>query len=296
MNIPECAKVLSQSFRKNVADGLNKKRTTPPKLRSQQHQQMDSIPNSQNGDNNQFYFSKPIVKIIKLLSPLRNLIADSNSYQLWYLIGWATLCMFVAIYLPLLLLMVIAPYIISNFSKIKLFISDCFKRIALWANFNKVARVILAIFIAIFGEVLVLKYYPKSPLIKSAIEWASSIDLLLALLVLCASGFIIGFVSELYSLWKKDSKEINITLSILGAVSSFVSLCCARWIFFNLTSIEPNAFYRSLIIFSVIIGIVLWIIFGIFILSVVYFLTVFIQMLTIPFNPAIYIPLIRNNT
>ena len=34
MNIPECVKVLSQSFRKNAADGLNKSRTTPPKLHS----------------------------------------------------------------------------------------------------------------------------------------------------------------------------------------------------------------------------------------------------------------------
>ena len=51
MNIPECVKVLSQSFRKNAADGLNKSRTIPPKLRSQQHQQMDLISNSQNGDN-----------------------------------------------------------------------------------------------------------------------------------------------------------------------------------------------------------------------------------------------------
>lgn len=301
MNIAKCVMVLSQSFRKNTADGLNKSGTKLPKLYSQQHQQMDSISNSQNGDRGQSYFFKPTVKIIKFLSPLRNLIADSNSYQLWYLFGWATLCLIIAVYLPLLLVLlviviVIAPYIISNSHKIKLFITDCLKRIALWVNLNKIARIILAFLILIFGEILVLKYYPRSPFIESLIQWISSINWVLALLILCVSSFIIGFAVETYLIWKKDSKEINITLSILGAVSSFASLCCARWIFVYITGLEPTTFSRSLIILSAIIGIVLWILFSILILSLIYFLTVFIQTLTLPFNPSIYIPLIRNNT
>lgn len=257
---------------------------------------MDSTSNSQNGDDSQSYFSKPTVKIIKLLSPLRNLIADSNSYQLLYLLGWAALCLIVTIYLPLLLLIVIAPYILSNYHKVKLFITDCFKRIASWTNFNKVARLILALCIVIFGEVFVLKYCPKSPFIKLVIDWISSIDWFIALLILCASSFIIGFVREIYLTWKKDSKEINITLSIFGAVSSFVSLCCARWIYFSLTYIEPNIFSKSLIIFSTIIGIALWIIFSIFIFSLINFIIVVAQTITILLNPAIYISLIRNNT
>ena len=51
-----------------------------------------------------------------------------------------------------------------------------------------------------------------------------------------------------------------------------------------------------MIIFSVIIGIVLWILFSILVLSLIYSLTVLIQTLTLPFNPSIYISVIRNNT
>lgn len=62
MNIAKCVMVLSQSFRKNTADGLNKSGTKLPKLYSQQHQQMDSISNSQNGDRGQSYFLNPLSK------------------------------------------------------------------------------------------------------------------------------------------------------------------------------------------------------------------------------------------
>lgn len=71
MNIVECVTVFSHSFRKNVAYGLNKDKTI---LHSQQSQKMDLILGSQNKDFNQSYFLNPITKIIRLLSPLRNLL------------------------------------------------------------------------------------------------------------------------------------------------------------------------------------------------------------------------------
>ena len=55
MNIAKGVMVLSQFFRKNAVDGLNKSKTTPPKLHSQQHQQMDSISNSQKKRSKSFF-------------------------------------------------------------------------------------------------------------------------------------------------------------------------------------------------------------------------------------------------
>ncbi len=90
MNIAKCVMVLSQSFRKNTADGLNKSGTKPPKLYSQQHQQMDSISNSQEKRSKSF-FEILITKIKWLLRPFRNKVANSNPYQRWYIFGWVTI-------------------------------------------------------------------------------------------------------------------------------------------------------------------------------------------------------------
>lgn len=94
MNIPKCLEVLSQSFRKNAANRLNKSRTTLSKLHSQQHQQIYSISDSQKKRNKSF-FEVLITKVKWSLRPFRNKVANSNLHQRCYIFGWfAIICAF----------------------------------------------------------------------------------------------------------------------------------------------------------------------------------------------------------
>ena len=178
----------------------------------------------------------------------------------------------------------------------RLFFFNCFKQIIVWANFNNISRLVAASLIIVFGKYLVIQYYLKTPFVKFTIKWISSIDWLLAFLIISIFSFIIGFVIEIYSIWETGSKKINITLKTLGIIAPFISSYFARWIIVYLIGLEPATFSRSLIIFSVIIGILFWILLSILVLSLIYLLTVFIQILTLSFNPIFYISLIRNNT
>lgn len=79
-------------------------------------------------------------------------------------------------------------------------------------------------------------------------------------------------------------------------ISPFISSYFARCIIVYTTGLEPAIFSGSLIIFSIIIAIVFWSCLSILVLSAIYFLILFIQMLTVAFNSILYSGLIRNNT
>ncbi len=258
-----------------------------------------SLISVQNKKKTKSFFEKAHIKIKWSLRFLRNTISDSNLYQVWYLFGCliSLIVVFFAliIYSPLTVAISIAVITILTIIKEKSFFIQSLNEFNDWINFNRVFRMILAILIIVFGEYILLKYYPIPLWINILIKYLSSNWFNIISFVVIVS-FSIGFVIEIYFVWKNDSKLLNIILKILGAISSFISLYFARWIIIDVTGVEPFTFSKALVIFTVLIGIVFWLGISILTCSLIYFLTALWQMLIIISRLTIFSNFeIRNN-
>jgi hypothetical protein len=75
--------------------------------------------------------------------------------------------------------------------------------------------------------------------------------------------------------WKEKEKIFKPFLSLVAAISSFVSISLSRWVIIYCVGIEPELFSTSSILFSVVFGILIWIFVSIVVLLSIYFLTLF---------------------
>lgn len=142
--------------------------------------------------------------------------------------------------------------------------------------------VLILIFILSTGLLILHQYSPSfSNIISFCIE---AIIFLKCVFLLNLVSFIVGLVIEAYFIYTKDSKLLSITLSILGALSSFISLYFARWIIVIITGLEPATFSRALIILSIPIALVFWLCLSVLILSLVYYLSLISLILGIFLN------------
>ena len=110
-------------------------------------------------------------------------------------------------------------------------------------------------------------------------------------------AFVLGFIIDTYLFWKKERKSLKKVLSILGLILSPISLYFARCIFVDITRLEPSNISRALITLSLITEGTLWLSVSIVVLLLIYCLTLFLQIMSVPFKLWILIPwiVIRNN-
>jgi hypothetical protein len=234
-----------------------------------------------NNKDKKTYIKKLNIKIRLRLKTLRNFVANSSIINRYYLLGW--IAFFIDSLLRLIekapiiactvLFLTIFLFIIKN----KNLVLDGVKEIYNWINFFKILR----IFLSLFSFILIIKYYKYYVLFLSRYSNHLYYDFLINyyhefnLINFSCIVFITCFVIEGFLFWKEKEKIFKPFLSLVAAVSSFVSVSLSRWVIIYCVGIEPELFSTSSILFSVVFGILIWIFVSIAVLLSIYFLTLF---------------------
>lgn len=218
-----CRYLKSFCYQTNVTNSSNpEKFDTKEKI----SKTMNPVFDSPNTAQSKSFFEKTNIQIKWSLRPLRNLISNSNLYQRLYLLGWFVclidILLALIIYLPLTLGISIFLASILIVIKYQSFLVECLKEISNWISITKFLRIVFTFFIIIVGEYLVLKYYPIPSWINISLEYINSFGWLNSVSLVGIAIFSIGFGIDIYSVWAKGSKLINITIAILGAIVSFL--------------------------------------------------------------------------
>jgi hypothetical protein len=108
--------------------------------------------------------------------------------------------------------------------------------------------------------------------------------LFLATLVCSIVLFICGFIYEFFLLYKDHKVILKPLLSLLAAITSFVSIFLARWVIIYFTGIEPESPSTASIIFSLAIEICILFSICTVVLFGFYFLSICLSILLLPFS------------
>ncbi len=232
-----------------------------------------------NNKHEKTYIKKLNTKIRSRLKSLRNFVANSSIINRYYILGW--IAFFIDSLLRLIekvpiiactvLFLTIFLFIIKN----KDFVLDGVKEIYNWIDLFKILR----IFLFLLSFILIIKYYKYYVLFLSRYSNHSYYDFLIKyyhefnLTNFSCIIFITCFAIEGFLFWKEKEKIFKPFLSLVAAISSFLSVSLSRWVIIYCVGIEPELFSTSSILFSVVFGILIWIFISIVVLLSIYFLT-----------------------
>lgn len=243
---------------------------------------MKSVLDLSNKNNDNSFYKKVSSQLNLFFTRIKNFISNCHIYQRLYLLGNFTSAISILyallIYFPFVLVITTLGVILLSIYKNNHKSIQSLKNVKKWITFNRLIRLIFALMILIIGEYLVLKYYPIPSEIKYIVKYINSFGWLNFLSLVGMCSFSAGFLLEIYYLWDKRNKIVDKAIYTLGAISSFLSLYLARCIIVFSTGLEPATFSRASIIFSLIIGVVCWLILSTLLLSSIYVWTLFSQM------------------
>lgn len=235
---------------------------------------------------NRTFTEESVIRIKWSLHSFRNYISNSNLTKRIYIFAWILL-----ILCFLFLIFIINPEISSALFLLILSLvlfknkNFCFKAIK---NSTESINILNLIF-GVFVFFLVILYY-KNLLNEKLIKNGLAIVLISSLTLFSASFFMEG-----YFFYKNKKDIIKPIISLLAAITSFISLFTSRKVVSYYTGVESSLFSTSTVILTISAAIFIWAALSSLILWCIYFFSLFISTILTPFLSFFYsAPILRN--
>lgn len=241
---------------------------------------------SKENNREKTYLDKVNTKIKWKLRHFRNFIADATPIQRPYIFGW--LMVLIALFLALLakvpivifvasIITIAVAFLIKNISFVTRKIQEIFDYLDVRKSLT--LAFVLCIYV-IIGYYALYKNDSFSPTLINL-----AIGIIVGIAVCC---FIFGFAYEVFLLWDSKKEVFKSIFSLLAAGTSFISILLARWVIVYCTGVEPATLSASSILFSVALGVMIWILLCIVVLMAIYFLTLFLTVIAVTFLPYLF--------